>query len=94
MTDKCRVRATPAGMQAATVTMSTKELDRLHWMRLLVERRATQSQAATALGLSVRQVQRLRDALANHHHHELDHPTSCRMMGSSVLNGVTLPEHR
>ena len=46
----------------ATVTMSAKELERLHWMRQLVERRATQREAAVALGLTVRQVQRLRDA--------------------------------
>lgn len=49
-------------MQAATVTMSTKELNRVHWMRQLVERRATQREVATALGMTVRQVQRLRDA--------------------------------
>jgi transposase len=49
-------------METATVTMSATELERLHWMRALVERRATQRLAATELGLSVRQVQRLRDA--------------------------------
>lgn len=41
---------------AATVTMSTKELERLRWMRQLLERRATQREAAMALGLTVRQV--------------------------------------
>lgn len=46
---------------AATVTMSAKELERLHWIRQVVERHVTQREAATALGLTVRQVQRLRD---------------------------------
>jgi hypothetical protein len=47
---------------AATVTMSASELERLHWMRALIERRATQREVAGHLGLGVRQVQRLRDA--------------------------------
>jgi hypothetical protein len=47
---------------AATVTMSASELERLRWMRALVERRATQREVAGHLGLGVRQVQRLRDA--------------------------------
>jgi len=46
----------------ATVTMSSKELERLHWMGALAERRATQREVASHLGLSVRQVQRIRDA--------------------------------
>jgi transcriptional regulator GlxA family with amidase domain len=46
---------------AATVTMSASELERLHWMRALIERRATQREVASHLGLGVRQVQRLRD---------------------------------
>jgi hypothetical protein len=41
--------------------MSSKELDRLHWLQRLADKRATQRQAAEALGLTVRQVQRLRD---------------------------------
>lgn len=39
--------------------MSAKEVDRLHWMRLLAERRATQRQAAEALGLTARHLRRL-----------------------------------
>ena len=39
---------------AATVTMSASELERLHWMRALVERRATQREVASHLGLGVR----------------------------------------
>ena len=39
--------------------MSAKEVDRLHWMRLLAERRATQRQAAAALGLTPRHLRRL-----------------------------------
>jgi hypothetical protein len=35
-------------VEADTVTMSAKEVDRLHWMRLLAEHRATQRQAAEA----------------------------------------------
>jgi transposase len=46
----------------ATVTMSSKELERLHWMAALAERRATQREVAGHLGLGVRQVQRMRDA--------------------------------
>lgn len=46
---------------AATVTMSASELERLHWMQALIERRATQREVASHLGLGVRQVQRLRD---------------------------------
>ncbi len=49
-------------MRTATVTMSAKELERLHWMGALAERRATQREVASHLGLSVRQVQRMRDA--------------------------------
>jgi transposase len=49
-------------METATVTMSANELERLRWMQALVERRATQREAATELGMGVRQVQRLRDA--------------------------------
>jgi hypothetical protein len=44
------------------ISMSSKELDRLHWVQRMADRRATQRQAAEALGLTVRQVQRLRDA--------------------------------
>lgn len=51
---------------AATVTMSASELERLHWMRALVERRATQREVAGHLSLGVRQVQRLRDAYVAH----------------------------
>ena len=39
--------------------MSAKEVDRLHWMRLLAERRTTQRQAAEALGLTARHLRRL-----------------------------------
>jgi hypothetical protein len=49
-------------METVTIAMSSRELDRLHWMQKLGERRATQAQAAEALGLTVRQVQRLREA--------------------------------
>jgi len=42
--------------------MSSKELDRLHWLQRMSEKRTTQRQAAEALGLTVRQVQSLRDA--------------------------------
>jgi transposase len=49
-------------METATVTMSANELERLRWMQALVERRATQREAATELGMGVRQIQRLRDA--------------------------------
>ena len=53
-------------MRTVTVTMSSKELERLHWMGALAERRATQRQVAEHLGLSVRQVQRMRDAYVEH----------------------------
>jgi hypothetical protein len=53
-------------MEMATVTMSTKELERVHWMRALIERRATQRQVGEHLGLGIRQVQRLRDAYVAH----------------------------
>jgi hypothetical protein len=39
--------------------MSAKEVDRLHWMRLLAEGRTTQRQAAEALGLTARHLRRL-----------------------------------
>lgn len=42
--------------------MSSKELERLHWLQRMADKRATQRQAAEALRLTVRQVQRLRDA--------------------------------
>ena len=41
------------------VTMSTSELNRLDYMRRLLERRVTQRVVADHLGLSLRQVQRL-----------------------------------
>src|SRR5687768_2119690 len=40
---------------AATVTMRASELERLHWMRALAERRVTQREVAGHLGLGVRQ---------------------------------------
>jgi hypothetical protein len=57
----------PSGdVEKATISMSSKELDRLHWVQRMADRRATQRQAAEALGLTVRQVQRLRDAYEAH----------------------------
>jgi hypothetical protein len=50
------------GVEQATISMSSKELDRLQWLQRMADKRATQRQAAEALGLTVRQVQRLRDA--------------------------------
>jgi hypothetical protein len=46
-------------VEADTVTMSGKEVDRLHWMRLLAEQRTTQRHAADALGLTARHLRRL-----------------------------------
>jgi site-specific recombinase XerD len=40
-------------MEKATITMSSKELDRLHWLQRMADKRATQRQAAAALGLTV-----------------------------------------
>ena len=48
---------------ARTLTMSAKELDRLEVLGRVVERRLTQWQAAEQLGLSLRQVERLCQAL-------------------------------
>lgn len=55
---------------AATVTMSASELERLHWMRALAERRATQREVAGHLGVGIRQVQRLRDAFVESEGHD------------------------
>ena len=44
---------------SGTLTMSTKELNRLEILGRVLERRLTQAQAATQLGLGVRQVERL-----------------------------------
>ncbi len=44
---------------SGTLTMSTKELNRLEILGRVLERRLTQAQAAEQLGLSVRQVERL-----------------------------------
>ena len=46
-------------MPAAFVTMSRHELDRVELMRRIQERRTSQAKAAEALGLTMRQVQRL-----------------------------------
>lgn len=48
---------------ARTLTMSVKELDRLELLGRVIERRMTQRQAAAQLGLSLRQVERLCQAL-------------------------------
>lgn len=53
-------------MRTATVTRSSKELERLHWMGALAERWSTQREAAAHLGLSGRQVQRTRGAYVEH----------------------------
>ena len=42
--------------------MNAKEIERLHWMRLLADGRATQRKAAEALGLTSRHVRRLYEA--------------------------------
>jgi transcriptional regulator with GAF, ATPase, and Fis domain len=44
---------------SGTLTMSTKELNRLEILGRVLERRLTQAQAAEQLGLGVRQVERL-----------------------------------
>ena len=46
-----------------TLTMSTRELDRLEVLGRVAERRLTQREAAERLGLSLRQVERLSRAL-------------------------------
>ena len=46
-------------MPSALLTMTQHELDRVDFMRRIQERRTTQAEAADALGLTVRQVQRL-----------------------------------
>lgn len=51
---------------AGTVTMSTRELDRLEILGRVAERRLTQRQAAEQLGLTERQVARLCRSLRQH----------------------------
>jgi transposase len=45
--------------ELGTLTMSTKELNRLEILGRVLERRLTQAEAAEQLGLGVRQVERL-----------------------------------
>ena len=45
--------------ETETLTMSSKELNRLEILGRVLERRLTQAQAAEQLGLGVRQVERL-----------------------------------
>lgn len=47
-------------------SMSDKELTRLDTIRKLVEKRLTRAQASELLGLSIRQVQRLKTAYQAH----------------------------
>ena len=51
-------------MKAETVTMNPNEIEPLHWMRLLADKRTTQRQAAEALRITPRHLRRLYEAYA------------------------------
>lgn len=53
-------------IQVTLYSMSDKELTRLDTIRKLVEKRLTRAQASELLGLSIRQVQRLKTAYQAH----------------------------